>query len=112
MKTMLDSEIVAVYVIFGSDEEARRIGREMVERRLAACVNIFGPCHSIYRWQGAVEEANEVAAIFKTRQDQASPLMAAIHLVHSYDVPAITVLPVAATHREYLQWVCENSGAA
>ena len=109
MKTMLDSEIVAVYVIFGSDEEARRIGREMVERRLAACVNIFGPCLSIYRWQDEIEEAKEVAAIFKTRQDKASPLMAAIHLVHSYDVPAITVLPVAATHREFLDWVRDNS---
>ena len=109
MKTMLDSEIVAVYVIFGSDEEARRIGRDMVEQRLAACVNILGPCHSIYRWQGAVEEATEVATIFKTRQERVSPLMAAIHLAHSYDVPAMAVLPIAATHLEYMAWVRDNS---
>lgn len=109
MKTMLDSEIVAVYVIFASEEEARRIGRDMVERRLAACVNVLGPCHSIYRWQGAVEEATEVAAMFKTRHEQATPLMAAIHLVHSYDVPAMVVLPIAATHRDYMAWVKDNS---
>jgi periplasmic divalent cation tolerance protein len=109
MTSALQSEIVAVYVIFGSDEEARRIGRAMVERRLAACVNILGACHSIYRWQGAVEESSEVAAIFKTRFEQAEALMAAIHLDHSYDVPAITVLPIASTHREYLEWVVQET---
>ena len=105
MTSVLQSEIVAVYVVFGSDEEARRIGRDMVEKRLAACVNIIGPCHSIYRWQGQVEEAGEVAAIFKTSQERLDPLMAAIHLDHSYDVPAIVALPIATTHREYLDWV-------
>ena len=93
--------IVAVYALFGSDEEARRIGRPMVERRLAACVNILGACHSIYRWQGAVEEADEVAAIFKTRADSAEALITAIRAAHSYEVPAITVLPVIATQRDY-----------
>ena len=112
MTSVLQSEIVAVYVIFGSDEEARRIGRDMVERRLAACVNILGPCHSIYRWQGRVEEAGEVAAIFKTSQASMEPLMAAIHLAHSYDVPAIVTLPIATTHREYLDWVRAETGGA
>jgi len=102
------SGIVAVYVIFGSDEEARRIGREMIERRLAACVNILGACHSIYRWQGAVEEAGEVAAIFKTRADGADALSAAIRAEHSYDVPAISILPVIATQADYGEWVGEN----
>lgn len=109
MTSILRSEIVAVYVIFGSQEEARRIGRDMIERGLAACVNILGPCHSVYRWQGAVEEAEEVAAIFKTRFERAEELMRAIHASHSYEVPATTVLPVASTHREYLEWVIENS---
>ena len=105
MTWVLQSEIVAVYAIFGSAEEAERIGREMVEGRLAACVNILGTCHSIYRWQGRVEAADEVAAIFKTSQAKLEPLMAAIHLAHSYDVPAIATLPIATTHREYLDWV-------
>jgi periplasmic divalent cation tolerance protein len=106
----LESAIVAVYTIFGSGEEARRIGRDMVERRLAACVNILGSCHSIYRWQGRVEAADEVAAIFKTSQAQLEPLMAAIHLAHSYDVPAIVTLPIATTHREFLAWVLAQTG--
>ena len=108
MTSTAEAGIVAIYVLFGSDEEARRIGRLMVERRLAACVNILGPCHSIYRWQGAVEEAAEVAAIFKTSIDGSEALAAAIREVHSYDVPAISVLPVAATQADYAAWVREN----
>lgn len=105
------SAIVALYALFGSDEEAKRIGRDMVERRLAACVNILGSCHSIYRWQGAVEEATEVAAIFKTSAEGAEALTAAIRAVHSYDVPAISVLPVIATEPDYVAWVRENVGS-
>ncbi len=106
------SAIAAVYTIFGSDEEARRIGREMVEQRLAACVNILGACHSIYRWQGAVEEAEEVAAIFKTSADTAPSLIAAIRAAHSYEVPAITLLPIADANGDYRAWVAANSGGA
>jgi periplasmic divalent cation tolerance protein len=102
---VLDSEVVAIYAIFGSQDEAEAIGRAMVEQRLAACVNILGPCRSIYRWEGKIEEADEVAAIFKTRLAKAEALMAAIHLAHSYDVPAIVQLPIAASHREYWDWV-------
>lgn len=110
MTTILKSEIVSLYVTFGSDEEARRIGREMVERRLAACVNILGSCHSIYRWRGEIEEAAEVAAIFKTSWESSEPLAAAIAERHSYDVPAIAIWPIAATGRDYQQWVLDNSG--
>jgi periplasmic divalent cation tolerance protein len=102
---LLDSGIVALYVVFGSRDEAETIGRAMVEQRLAACVNILGGCRSIYRWQGAIEETDEVAAIFKTQGARAEALMAAIHSAHSYDVPAIVRLPIAASHRDYRDWV-------
>ena len=58
--------IVSVYVVFANAQEAERIGRTALEERLAACINILGPIHSIYRWKGAIETADEVAAIFKT----------------------------------------------
>lgn len=106
------SAIVAVYAVFGSDEEAKRIGRDMVEQRLVACVNILGGCHSIYRWQGAVEEAEEVAAIFKARAETAPALIAAIRAAHSYDVPAITMLAIGDSDAEYRDWVIANSGGA
>jgi periplasmic divalent cation tolerance protein len=99
------SGIVSVYATFGSAAEAERIGRALVEERLAACVNILGGCRSIYRWQGAVEEADEVAALFKTRADGAAALMARLAELHSYDVPAAVVWPVEGALPAYAEWV-------
>jgi periplasmic divalent cation tolerance protein len=101
--------IVSVYAAFASDEEARRIGRTMVEERLAACVNILGPCHSIYRWQGKVEEAEEVAAIFKVTAGGADLLIRRIGELHSYHVPAAAVWPISEAPDNYRRWVVENS---
>jgi periplasmic divalent cation tolerance protein len=103
------TNIVSVYATFGSDEEARRIGRAMVEERLAACVNILGPCHSIYRWQGKVEEADEVAALFKVTTGGAELLIRRIGELHSYDVPAAVVWPISDAPESYRRWVLENS---
>ena len=97
--------IVSVYAVFADAEEAGRIGRTIVEERLAACVNLLGPCRSIYRWQGAIEEADEVAAIFKSRRDTAAALVARIATLHSYDVPAVTVWDVADALPGYAEWV-------
>ena len=97
--------IVSVYATFGSDEEARRIARTVVEERLAACANILAPCHSIYRWQGTIEEAEEVPVIFKARADSAKALIARIGELHSYDVPAAVVWPISAALLAYEEWV-------
>ncbi|MGZ8283643.1 MAG: divalent-cation tolerance protein CutA, partial [Allosphingosinicella sp.] len=99
------SSIVSVYAVFADEAEARRIGRAMVEERLAACVNILGPCHSIYRWQGKIEEAGEVAAILKTRQDRAEALIARIAELHSYDQPAAVVWPIQSALEGYGAWL-------
>lgn len=103
------SEIASVYATFASDEEARRIGRLLVEERFAACVNIIGPCHSIYRWQGKVEEADEVAAIFKTTSGMAPLLIARLTELHSYDVPAAVAWTGTDTTDAFRSWVIENS---
>jgi periplasmic divalent cation tolerance protein len=104
------SEIVSVYATFPSEEEAKRIGRTLVEERLAACVNILGACHSIYRWEGKIEEAGEVAAIFKTAADGAQALIARLADLHSYDVPAAVVWPVGAAPDDYRDWVIKSIG--
>ena len=101
--------IVSVYAVFGNDEEARGIGRQIVEERLAACVNILGECRSIYRWHGQIEEANEVAAIFKTTQAQAPHVIARIAELHSYDVPAAVIWSISGAPPAYDRWVEENS---
>lgn len=102
------SAIVSVYATFGSDEEARRIARLCVEEKLAACANIW-PIASIYRWQGAIEEAGEVAVLLKTRAERAEALLARIAALHSYAVPAAVVWPIADALGDYAQWVASET---
>lgn len=97
--------IVTVYATFASAEEAERIARTLVEARLAACANILGPCRSVYRWQGAIEQAEEVAALFKTRADAADVLIARLAELHSYETPAAVVWPIVSGLPDYLVWV-------
>ena len=97
--------VVSVYAVFANREEAERIGRQMVEEQFAACVNILVSCRSIYRWQGAVEAADEVPAIFKTTDAQAEALMTRIAGLHSYDVPCVTVWPIDKLLGNYAEWV-------
>ena len=105
------TDIVSVYTIFADDEEARRIARIVVEERLAACANILGPCHSIYRWQGKIEEAGEVPVLFKTGAATASRLVARIAELHSYDIPAVVVWQIADALPAYECWVAADTGA-
>jgi periplasmic divalent cation tolerance protein len=97
--------IVSVYAVFANQAEAEAIGRTVIEERLAACINILGPCRSIYRWQGKVEESDEVPAILKTGERQADALIARIATLHSYDVPCITVWPIEKLLASYAEWV-------
>jgi periplasmic divalent cation tolerance protein len=100
--------IVSVYATFADEEEARRIGRMVVEEGLAACVNVLGTCHSIYRWQGAVEEADEVAAIFKTAAARAEALVERVGELHSYSVPAAIIWPIEGGLEAYRDWVLDS----
>ena len=100
--------VISVYSTFADRDEAERIGRAMVEERLAACVNILGPIHSIYRWRGAVETADEVAAIFKTSAARADALITRIAALHSYDVPCIATWPIDKILAAYADWVEES----
>jgi periplasmic divalent cation tolerance protein len=97
--------IVSVYVVFGSAEEADRVGRDMVAEGFAACVNILAPATSHYRWEGTVETAVEVPAIFKSAASAVEALVEAIAARHSYQVPAITVWPVDRALERYARWV-------
>lgn len=89
----------------GSPEEAARISHELVERRLAACVNRVPGVTSVYRWRGAIEESAEVLLIIKTAAEKLPALEAALRELHSYEVPEFLVLQVAAGSRPYLDWL-------
>lgn len=97
--------VVSIYAVFADSEEAERIGRTVVEERLAACINILGPTRSIYRWKGKVETADEVAAILKTHHWQSDALMERIAQLHSYDVPCIVAWPIEKVVGRYADWV-------
>jgi periplasmic divalent cation tolerance protein len=98
-------EFVVVLVTAGSAEEAQRIGRALVAEQLAGCVNVVGPIRSIYRWQGAVEEAEERLLIIKARAADLATLEARVRALHSYDVPEVLALPVTAGSEDYLAWL-------
>ena len=102
--------VISVYAIFADAAEAERIGRQMIEERLSACVNILGPVRSIYRWKGKVESAEEVAAIFKSTDDRADALITRIAGVHSYDVPCIATWPIDKILGSYADWVEDGTG--
>lgn len=102
--------IVTVYATFADVGEAERIARTVVEARLAACANILAPCQSVYRWQGALEYAQEVPALFKTTAPRAHALVERIAELHSYETPAIVVWPIAETLPVYAGWVEAETG--
>lgn len=88
---------------------AVKLAQALVERRLAACVNVLAECTSIYRWKGAVENATEVPVLIKTRAALYGELEAAIGELHPYEVPEIIALPVVRGLPEYLEWVNEGT---
>mgnify|MGYP006446536641 CR=1 FL=1 len=103
MQTML------LYVTAGSREEALRIGRALVEKRLAACANILGETTSVYRWEGELQEDGEVALILKTRADLVDDVTAEIKSLHSYDCPCVVALPIAGGNAEFLTWIVKET---
>jgi periplasmic divalent cation tolerance protein len=91
-----------------SQAEASRIAEELVERRLAACVNLVGRIQSFYHWDGKLQRAEEFLLIIKTDQAHEEQVRTAISQLNSYDLPECISLPVSDGSAEYLQWI-ENS---
>ena len=102
---MTDKRIVLTTA--GSEEEARNIARELVERRLAACVNIVPQVESIYRWQGKVESAREWLLVIKTTAERFEKVRDAIRELHSYDLPECIAVAVEDGSPEYLNWLAD-----
>jgi periplasmic divalent cation tolerance protein len=90
-------------------EEAQRIARELVEKRLAACAQVSGPITSIYRWQGKIETDEEWQCWCKTRGEFFAQVEAAIRAIHPYEVPEILAVPIVAGSERYLAWLDEQT---
>ncbi|MFN2502837.1 MAG: divalent-cation tolerance protein CutA [Acidimicrobiales bacterium] len=102
-------DVVQVTVSVPSREVGAEIARSVVDRRLAACVQVLGPMTSTYRWQGKVETAEEWIVLLKTTADRAGDLVAHIREVHPYDVPEVIVTAVVAGNPDYLAWVAAET---
>ncbi len=99
------TELRLVLVTVSDRAEAERIARALVDERLAACVNLVPGLRSIYRWQDAIEESDEVLLLIKTRQQAVDALRERVHALHSYEVPEFLVLTVETGSEAYLAWV-------
>ena len=102
---MTDKKIVLTTT--GTREEAGKIARALVERRLAACVNVV-KIESVYRWKEAIESTEEWLLLIKTTAEAFSQVQAAIQELHTYDLPECVVLPIENGSEEYLAWIGES----
>jgi periplasmic divalent cation tolerance protein len=102
-----EGAVVALTTV-GTAGDAERIARALVERRLAACVNVVAGVVSIYRWKDGVERDEERLLVVKTRADRVEALRDALVALHPYELPELVVLPVEAGHLPYLAWIRES----
>jgi periplasmic divalent cation tolerance protein len=103
---------VLIYSTCSSAEEAERIGGSLVDRGLAACVNIFPGMTSIYIWEGKRERGSEAAMLIKTRASLAERAIAEARKLHSYNNPAFLVLPISGGSEDFLRWIAEQTAKA
>ena len=96
---------IAVFITASNKAEASRLAELLVERKLAACVQILPPMESVYRWQGKVESQAEVLLIAKTINSKFAELEREVRAVHSYETPEIVAVPLTALSEPYRQWL-------
>ncbi|MBW1912381.1 MAG: divalent-cation tolerance protein CutA [Deltaproteobacteria bacterium] len=94
------------------EEDARKIARNIVEKRLAACAQVIGPITSTFWWKDKIDEVEEWLLILKTRNDLYGKLEKAIKEIHPYEVPEILALPVVAGNQDYLDWLDNETGTS
>jgi periplasmic divalent cation tolerance protein len=112
MDEMNDGEEGRALLVFTNAPDrdvAVRIAQALVDKRLAACVNVLAGCTSVYRWQGAVERAEEIPVLIKTRAARYPEVEALIRHLHPYELPEIVAVPVTRGLPDYLQWVAEET---
>jgi periplasmic divalent cation tolerance protein len=108
---MSNERAVFVYTTYPSIVEAENAGRALVEQRLCACVNILPGMVSVYRWQDAIERAEEVVMIIKTRASLSEAVSTAVRQMHSYSTPALLVLPIEHVDASYFAWLMAETQA-
>ena len=101
---------IVVLSTCASEEEARNIGRLLLDGRLAACVSVLPGIRSMYHWKGAIETSTECLLLIKTSREQFQGVSSAIKKAHSYELPEVLALPVLDGSEEYLEWLGNHIG--
>lgn len=109
---MSTAETLLVLTNLPDADSAGRVARMLIDRRLAACVNILAPCTSVYRWQDAIETAAEVPVLIKTTLARYPELQAALTEAHPYELPEIVAVPLHEGLPAYLAWIGAETGGA
>jgi periplasmic divalent cation tolerance protein len=105
-------EFRIIFVTAANEDESVKIAQTLVDERLAACVNIVGPVRSIYRWRGTLEDGREYMLVIKAPARYFSKLERRVRELHSYEVPEIVALPLAAGSTPYVAWLFESTTQA
>ena len=100
------------YITAQNREEALRIGKALVEARLAACINVLGELESVYWWKGQMEESRECGLLAKTDSSRAEDLISKVKELHGYEVPCVVLWPLAGGNPDYLGWIERECGNA
>ncbi|MFW5945883.1 MAG: divalent-cation tolerance protein CutA [Candidatus Natronoplasma sp.] len=103
----MDQEFVMILTTIGSEHEAEKISKKLIEQNLSACVQVYGPIKSTYLWEGELVEDEEWMCFLKTRSDRFEDVEQKIKDIHSYENPEIIALPIIQGSEEYLGWVDE-----
>jgi periplasmic divalent cation tolerance protein len=104
------AEHLLALTTLGNEEEASKLARALVERRVVACVNVSGPVRSFYSWKGKLEDDREYLLFMKTRSDRFAELEAVLDELHPYDVPELIAVPIERGSAAYLGWIDDNVG--
>lgn len=105
----MKDEYIVVYVTTPDDTTAKMIARKVLEKRLAACINIIPNIFSIYRWKGEIEEDQEALMIIKTRRILFEPLTKTIKELHPYEIPEVIGIPIIEGYNAYLGWISDET---
>lgn len=108
----VESETIVVFITAPEGEIGAKIARDLVEKRLAACVNIINGVRSVYRWQGEIQDDAEQLLVVKTVRERFEALRQRVLQIHPYTVPEVIALPVIAGSESYLAWVAQETSEA
>ncbi|WP_375316042.1 divalent-cation tolerance protein CutA [Wolbachia endosymbiont (group A) of Colletes cunicularius] len=98
------NNLVLIYTTFSSLKEAKTVSEELLNEKLIVCVNIFPEVNSLYLWEGKISNSCEVVAVMKSKNDQVDKIVEKIEAIHSYDQPAIAVMPIEKANKSFTNW--------